>query len=171
MSTEELTKVLQLELHRVGCHPAPADGIWTASSQAALAQYNKYAGTKFDERLLGYDVLDAVKAKQSRVCPLVCDHGFKASGDACVKIACRAGYRVNDDNECAKVQENKPDAARNDASKRDMERKKVESAPAKPQASGQVICNTGGCRPVRPGCRVVQKWGGAAASYQVEECN
>lgn len=52
-----------------------------------------------------------------------------------------------------------------------MERKKVESAPAKPQASGQVICNTGGCRPVRPGCRVVQKWGGAAASYQVEECN
>jgi len=49
--------------------------------------------------------LDAIKAKPGRVCPLVCDHGFKADGDACVKIACRAGYRVNDENECEKVQE------------------------------------------------------------------
>jgi hypothetical protein len=85
----------------------------------------------------------------------VCDHGFKADGDACVKIACRTGYRVNDDNECEKVQDKKPVANREDAKKLDAERKQTEAAPAKPQASGQVICNNAGCRPVRPGCRLL----------------
>ena len=97
-----------------------------------------------------------VKAKPGRVCPLVCDHSFKADGDACVKITCRAGYRVNDDNECEKAQEKKPAAAQEDAKKRDGQRKQVETAPAKPQASGQYVCNQGGCRPVGPGCRLVQ---------------
>jgi hypothetical protein len=30
--------------------------------------------------------------------PLVCDHGFRQTLLACVKIACRAGYWFNDDN-------------------------------------------------------------------------
>jgi hypothetical protein len=72
-----------------------------------------------------------------------------------MKITCRAGYRVNDDNECEKVQEKKPVATRDDSAKRDAERKKVESAPTKPQTTGQIICNQGGCRPVRSGCRLV----------------
>jgi hypothetical protein len=84
----------------------------------------------------------------------VCDHGFKADGDACVKIACRAGYRVNDDNECEKVQDKKPVATREDAKKRDDERKKVEAAPSKPQSAGQVYCDTRNCRPVQKGCRI-----------------
>jgi hypothetical protein len=71
-----------------------------------------------------------------------------------VKIACRAGYRVNDDNECEKVQDKKPVAAREDAKPRDDERKKGEAAPAKPQATGQIYCSSTGCRPVRPGCRL-----------------
>ncbi|PMU85757.1 hypothetical protein, partial [Pseudomonas sp. GP01-A4] len=84
--------------------------------------------------------LDAIKAKPGRVCPLVCEHGFKADGDACVKITCRAGYRVNDDNECEKVQDRKPVATREEAKSRDGSKTKVESAPSKPQASGQIYC-------------------------------
>ncbi|WP_404557882.1 caspase family protein [Bradyrhizobium niftali] len=175
LSPQETAKLVQSELRRVGCLAASADGEWNASSQRSLTLFNKYAGTKLDAKLASFEALDAIKAKPGRVCPLVCDHGFKADGDACVKIACRAGYRVNDDNECEKVQDKKPVATRDDAKKRDDERKKSETTPAKPQATGQLICNNAGCRPVKPGCRVVPyqrfKHGTNSTGEAQEECN
>ncbi|EHR01877.1 caspase family protein [Bradyrhizobium sp. WSM471] len=175
VSPAETARLMQSELRRVGCLAASADGDWNASSQRSLTLFNKYAGTKFDAKLANVDALDAIKAKPGRVCPLVCDQGFKADGDTCVKIACRAGYRVNDDNECEKVPDKKPVATREDSKPRDNERKKVESTPSKPQASGQMICNNAGCRPVRPGCRIgTQKFGSAVSMVgggQAEVCD
>ena len=175
LSPQETTKLVQSELRRVGCLADAADGDWNASSQRSLALFNKHAGTKFDAKLASFEALDAIKAKPGRICPLVCDHGFKADGDACVKIACRAGYRVNDDNECEKVQDKKPVATREDAKKRDAERKQVEAAPAKPSASGQMFCSNAGCRPVRPGCRIgTQKFGSSVSMVgggQAEVCD
>lgn len=162
-SPQETTKLVQSELRRVGCLAAAADGEWNATSQRSLTLFNKYAGTKFDTKLASFDALDAIKAKPGRVCPLVCEHGFKADGDSCVKIACRAGYRVNDDNECEKEQNKKPVATRDDFRKRDAERKSTESTSAKPQANGQMFCNGAGCRPVRPGCRLVPGGSGGAS--------
>ncbi|WLA67909.1 caspase family protein [Bradyrhizobium diazoefficiens] len=158
MSPQEGTKLVQSELRRVGCLTAAADGDWNASSQRSLTLFNKYAGMTFDTKLASFDVLDAIKAKPGRVCPLVCDHGFKADGDACVKIACRAGYRVNGDNECEKVQDKKPVATRDEA-KRDQERRQTESAPTKQQASGQIFCDMQGCRPVPKGCQLEYRGG------------
>ena len=163
LSPQETAKLVQSELRRVGCLAASADGEWNASSQRSLTLFNKYAGTKFDAKLASFEALDAIKAKPGRVCPLVCDHGFKADGDACVKITCRAGYRVNDDNECEKVQDKKPAASREDARRRDADRKQVETAPSKPQATGQIYCNSTGCRPVRQGCRLDTVGAGARA--------
>ncbi|MCG2630876.1 caspase family protein [Bradyrhizobium sp. WYCCWR 13023] len=171
LSPQETAKLVQSELRRVGCLAAAADGDWNATSQRSLTQFNKYARTNFDAKLASSDALDAIKAKPGRICPLVCDHGFKADGDACVKIACRAGYRINDDNECEKVQDKKPVATREDAKTRDDNRKKVESAPSKPQASGQILCNTTGCRPVTPGCRIVSGRNSMDSGKQYEVCN
>ncbi|WP_027550585.1 caspase family protein [Bradyrhizobium sp. Cp5.3] len=171
MSPQEMTKLVQSELRRVGCLTASADGDWNASSQRSLTLFNKYAGTKFDAKVASFEALDAIKAKPGRICPLVCDHGFKADGDACVKIACRAGYRVNDDNECEKVQEKKPVATRDDEAKRDAERKKLESAPATHQTSGQIICNQAGCRPVAKGCHVVRTAGGLNPNSRIATGN
>ncbi|MEK9284214.1 caspase family protein [Bradyrhizobium sp. ISRA442] len=175
LSAADLTKSVQSELRRVGCLSAAADGDWSAASQRSLTMFNKYAGTQFDVKLASVDALDALKAKPGRVCPLVCNFGFRADGDQCVKITCRAGYRVNDDNECEKVQEKKPVAKRDDATSRDAERKKVESAPSKPQSSGQVVCNNAGCRPVAKGCRVEFRNGLAGGApgigSNVEICN
>lgn len=174
MPPQETAKLVQSELRRVGCLTASADGDWNASSQRSLTLFNKYAGTKFDAKLASFDALDAIKAKPGRVCPLVCDHGFKADGDACVKIACRAGYRVSDDNECEKMQERKPVATRDEPKKWDEQRKQVETAPTKPQASGQILCNDAGCRAVKPGCRIERlRVGGQYGSpaHQVEVCN
>ncbi|MBR0844136.1 caspase family protein [Bradyrhizobium liaoningense] len=177
LSGTDLAKSVQLELRRVGCLTSAADGEWNAASQRSLTQFNKYAGMKFDVKLASLDALDALKAKQGRVCPLVCDRGFRADGDKCVKITCRAGYRVNEDNECEKIEDKKPVATRDDSRQRDDERKKVESAPSKPQSGGQIYCNSAGCRPVRPGCRI-EAWGnrtagllGGGGSSTVEVCN
>ncbi|TFV77954.1 caspase family protein [Bradyrhizobium frederickii] len=154
LSPQETAKLVQSELRRVGCLAEAADGEWNASSQRSLTLFNKYAGTTFDAKLASFEALDAIKAKPGRVCPLVCNRGFKADGDACVKITCRAGYRVNDDNECEKVQDKKPVATREDAKKRDTERKQTEAAPSKPQSAGQMYCDTRTCRPVQKGCRI-----------------
>lgn len=176
LSPQETAKLVQSELRRVGCLTDASDGEWSASAQRSLTLFNKHAGTKFDPKQASFDVLDAIKSRQGRVCPLVCEKGFRADGDACVKISCRAGYRINEDNECEKVQDKKPVAARDNAKPKDDERKQIEAAPAKPSASGQIVCNAAGCRPVRPGCRVANSiYGsggqGAPGGGQREVCN
>ncbi|RZN10178.1 caspase (peptidase) [Bradyrhizobium genosp. SA-3] len=152
----DLAKSVQLELRRVGCMKTEPNSDWSETAQRSLTLFNKYAGTKFDVKLASPDVFDALKAKSGRVCPLVCDHGFRADGDQCSKITCRAGYRVSDDNECEKIPEKKPVATRDESARRDSERKKGESSPAAPQAtsSGQIVCTNAGCRPLRPGCKL-----------------
>lgn len=174
LSPQETAKLVQSELRRVGCLTGAVDGDWNATSQRSLTLFNKHAGMKLDTTLASFDTLDAIKSKPGRVCPLVCDQGFRADGDTCVKIACRSGYRVNDDNECEKIQDKKPVATREDAKPRDTERKKSEAAPSKPQATGQIYCNSAGCRPVQKGCRLEFTrgvGGGGAASTNYEVCN
>jgi hypothetical protein len=157
----DLPRSLQAELRRVGCNTGSVDGNWNTASQRALDLFNKHAGMKLEVKVASVDALDAVKAKSARVCPLICDHGFKVDGDRCVKIACRAGYEVGDDNTCEKIEVKKPVAKRQEPKvQRDKtERAKTEATPSKPQASGQIYCPTyggGGCRPVSKGCRLVQ---------------
>lgn len=108
----DLSRSVQTELGRVGCFSGQADGNWNTSSQRSLSQFNRYAGTKLDVKVASTDALDTVKSKPSRVCPLVCEHGFKADGDKCSKIVCRDGYAINDDNECEKQRAAKPAAAK-----------------------------------------------------------
>jgi uncharacterized caspase-like protein len=98
----DLPRALQTELLRVGCNPGAMDGSWNAGSQRALGLFNKHAGTKLDVKVAGLEALDTVKGKMGRVCPLICDDGFKAEGDRCMKIKCRTGYEINSDNNCDK---------------------------------------------------------------------
>ena len=170
LSPQETAKLMHSELRRVGCLSAAVDGDWNAASQRSLSNFNKYAGTKFDSKLASFDALDAIKGKPGRVCPLVCDRGSRADGDTCVKIACRVGYRVNDDNECEKMPDKKPIASRDDSRKRDADRKQAESQASEPQASGQIYCSSAGCRPVGRGCHIV-KTGAAQEQFQREVCN
>ncbi|MGY4628214.1 caspase family protein [Bradyrhizobium sp. USDA 4486] len=176
----DLTRSVQTELGRVGCFSGQADGNWNTSSQRSLSQFNRYAGTKLDVKVASTDALDTVKAKQSRVCPLVCEHGFKADGDKCTKIVCREGYAVNDDNECEKqraAKPAKPSSAKRDDSEERPARQRRQAAGAaggygaaagiaaaagasRPSGGGQVFCNSGGCRPVNRGCHLEYRGGG-----------
>ncbi|MEY9698989.1 hypothetical protein ABIE71_001732 [Bradyrhizobium diazoefficiens] len=115
----DLSRSVQTELGRVGCFSGQADGNWNTSSQRSLSQFNRYAGTKLDVKVASTDALDTVKSKPSRVCPLVCEHGFKADGDECTRIVCGDGYALNDDNECEKKRAAKPTASKPATSRRD----------------------------------------------------
>ncbi|MCK1363129.1 MULTISPECIES: caspase family protein [unclassified Bradyrhizobium] len=167
----DLAKSVQSELRRVGCLSAAPDGDWNAATQRSLTLFNKYAGTQFDAKLASVDALDALKAKPGRVCPLVCNFGFKADGDQCAKITCRAGYRVGDDNECEKVPEKKPVATREDSRRRDSDRRNTESTAPKSQVSGQMVCNGAGCRPVAKGCHMDYVKNNAGVMVRTEICN
>ena len=185
----DIARSVQTELRRVGCLNAAADGEWNAASQRSLALFNRYAGTKFDVKLASIDTLDAIKLKSSRVCPLICEHGFKADGDRCSKIVCSEGSFVNDDNECEKQRAKKPVAMRdsNDRPVRTDRPVGERSAPtagiprrqasARSQAggggSGQIYCDVNSCRPVSRGCHLEYRGGGGYGgdTGNVEVCH
>jgi uncharacterized caspase-like protein len=178
----DITKSVQTELRRVGCLAGNVDGDWNAASQRSLTLFNRYAGTRLDAKVASVDTLDAIKLKTTRVCPLVCEHGFKAEGDRCTRIARGEGSFLNDDNECEKRRANKPVAKRDTDDRR--ERPARERTPALPDASvarprasaggsGQIVCDAGGCRPVRRGCHVGYEGGSprSGSGGNVEVCN
>ena len=175
----DLTKSVQAELRRVGCLTAAADGEWNAASQRSMALFNRHAKTRLDVKLASIDALDAIKLKSARVCPLVCEHGFRADGDSCSKISCAAGSVLNDDNECEKRRASKP-AARRDSDDRRRparERRRPEASAARPRVSGggsgQIVCDIRGCRPVGRGCRIDHQGGSprSGSGGNVEICN
>jgi len=98
----DLPRLLQTELKRVGCKAGDVDSEWNAADRKALSQFNDNAGTKLDVKTASLDALDAVRAKQGRVCPLDCDRGYRASGDKCVKVTCDDGYVLGANGSCQK---------------------------------------------------------------------
>jgi uncharacterized caspase-like protein len=169
----DIPKLLQTELRRVGCNTAEIDGNWNAAAQKSLDLFNKHAGMKLNVKVASLDALDAVKGRTGRVCPLICQFGYKADGERCSRITCKAGYEVGDDNTCERIEPVKPKTSRRDKPESKPERAAAKDSPSR-QSSGQVMCNQGGCRPVQKGCRIVnsvQTAGGAGAINQVEVCN
>jgi hypothetical protein len=124
---------------------------------------------KLDVKTASVDTLDAVKGKTGRVCPLICEFGYKADSDRCVRITCGKGSELNDDGVCERIEVRKPTAKREEPRRQPSERAKLDGAPAKPQVSGQIMCNNQGCRPVQKGCRV--EGGGGQGMGQREVCN
>jgi uncharacterized caspase-like protein len=172
-SAIDLPRALQAELRRVGCNSGTVDGNWSPASQKALELFNQHAGLKLDVKAASVDALDAVKARTGRICPLICETGFRADGEKCVKITCRKGYEPNDEGTCEKI-EVKKSIAKRDEPKAKRERAERNAAPAKPLASRQIVCGHGGCRQVRPGCRIVGARSGigvTTADGQIEVCN
>jgi hypothetical protein len=159
-SPAEIAKSAQSELRRVGCLAGAADGDWNAASERSLAKFNRYAGTKFDTKVASSDALDAIRQKPARVCPLICEHGFRVDGDQCRKIVCADGSFLNDDNECEK-RRGKMRAAKHGPAPAS---RSTEDEPQAPRArspravasrsSGQIICDSLSCRPVRRGCHL-----------------
>ena len=135
----DITKSVQAELRRVGCLTGAADGDWNSGSQRALTLFNRYAGTRLDVKVASIDARDAIKLKSSRVCPLVCEQGFKADGDRCAKIVCAEGSFLNDDNECEKRRGKKPVATRDRPEPRQSVVRRFQPPASAPTATRQPL--------------------------------
>jgi uncharacterized caspase-like protein len=133
----DITRALQTELRRVGCHVGAIDGNWSAASQRALEGFNRFAGMKLDAKAATEDALDVVRSKQSRICPLLCERGFRADGERCVAIVCPSGQVLNSSGAC----EARPKAAAK------PEPKRHEAAPARdptpPRRVNDIPCDRG----------------------------
>jgi hypothetical protein len=108
-----LTVKLNVELRRVGCGIITSDTSWNDDSRKALTAFNQYAVTKFDVSAPSAAALDAVQAKASRVCPLVCATGQRVDGERCV-AACAPGLVLAPNGSCVSPQP-RPPLVRNDA--------------------------------------------------------
>ncbi|SHH95917.1 Caspase domain-containing protein [Bradyrhizobium erythrophlei] len=96
----DIPRLLLAELRRVGCSRGINDGNWNIAAQRSLSLFNEKARTTFDVKFASLDALNAVRGKKDRVCPLICERGYKAKGDDCVEIVCKAGFKVGNDNMC-----------------------------------------------------------------------
>jgi hypothetical protein len=99
-SSGDLAKKLQIELRRVGCLSADANGDWNTDSRRALEAFNKHSGASLDTKLASIGALDAVRAKASRICPLVCARGEHVEDGQCVATVCKSGYALGEDGSC-----------------------------------------------------------------------
>jgi uncharacterized caspase-like protein len=178
----DVVRQLQSELRRVGCNTGAVDGNWNDAARRSLTLFNRHAGTTLDVKAASLDSLDVVKSKTGRICPLVCDHGYKADGDTCVKITCAPGYQVGDDNSCEKIESDKKPVAKREAPA-GQDRPKPQAAPSQAPApgrqaqtgggGGQIFCNQGGCQPVHKGCYLSRGGRGPMAARgagQTEVC-
>jgi RND family efflux transporter MFP subunit len=98
----DLARSLQQELQRVGCKAGALDGNWDDASQRALDMFSEYGGVKIDASRASLEALGAVKSKTGRVCPLICESGYRADNDRCIKIACNTGFQLGRDGTCEK---------------------------------------------------------------------
>jgi uncharacterized caspase-like protein len=105
---QDIPKLLQTELRRVGCKTGDIDGEWNASARHALSLFNDNAGTKLDVKVASIDALEAVKTRTGRVCPLDCERGTRASGDRCVKITCDSDEVLGANDTCRPKPERTP---------------------------------------------------------------
>jgi uncharacterized caspase-like protein len=159
----DIPRLLQSELRRVGCNTGAVDGNWNAAAQKSLDLFNKNAGTRLDAKVANLEALDAVRSKSARVCALICDRGYRADGDRCIRIGCRAGFEVGDDGSCKRIEPKQRPAQR--------EPRPVARAPR--TEPGQIICTMAGCRPVRSGCHLeIEGYSSRnGQSGQAEVCN
>ncbi|THD67011.1 MAG: caspase family protein [Bradyrhizobium sp.] len=151
---EQIPRLLQTELHRLGCYTGSVDGNWNDTTQHSLALFNKNAGTTLDTRVASFDTLDVLRHRNERVCPLICGHGYKADGDTCSRIVCKAGYEVGDDNTCERLREKKPTAKRERAPEETQpSAKRAPAGEPSYSGAGGAACGARSCSAAYAGCK------------------
>lgn len=86
----ELVRSVQMELKRVGCGTAAADGQWSDATRDGVRRFNENARWRFDTNLPSPGLLAALQRSGEYACPIECGAGFEASGNTCVPVQQRA---------------------------------------------------------------------------------
>jgi uncharacterized caspase-like protein len=86
----DLVQQVQKELNRLGCSAGGADGVWGQGSRRALGQFERHSGVDLAALEPTAAVLGALRARKTRVCPLVCGRNQEEKNGRCVKIPVEA---------------------------------------------------------------------------------
>jgi hypothetical protein len=79
----ELTRLLQLELERVGCFSGAVNGEFDDSTKTAWHRFITLTSISMPDEVSSH-AIDAVREINKRVCPLVCPAGEHAQGEKCI---------------------------------------------------------------------------------------
>ena len=82
----DITRVIQLELIRLGCGPNEASGHWSSNTREGLRRFNKFTRAKLDVNEPSGETITALQKQKDRACPLTCERGYAAKGDTCVAL-------------------------------------------------------------------------------------
>ncbi len=145
----ERTRLVLGELKRLGCYSGEPGTVWDRRSQRAMEQFNRHAGLKLDTKIASLESVGVLKAKPTRVCPLECGRGFRAKGDACVRIACPRGQVPGNDGECEARRPSRNTAAKPPAQRPAPAARQAPKGGSQPE---RVVCGQTGCFPVKRGC-------------------
>ncbi|MES0808009.1 caspase domain-containing protein [Roseibium sp. SCPC15] len=85
LSGSALARSIQAELNRVGCKVGTADGVWGKNSRNGLRRFSIYAKAGLQELEPDPKVLEMLKDKSFRVCPLDCPAGYVETANKCYK--------------------------------------------------------------------------------------
>jgi len=98
--TRELVRSMQTELNRLGCDAGRPDGIWGRNSRGALTNFARHAEIDLASLEPETDLLDTLKEREGRVCPLVCSARQEEQNGRCVTKSCPAGQQLSSKGTC-----------------------------------------------------------------------
>lgn len=98
--TRETVLALQTELNRIGCSTQKPDGAWGNVSRDALTAFSQATGVKLASLEPDPAILDMLRAREGRVCPLACGSREVEKGGKCVAKTCRKGETLDRNGRC-----------------------------------------------------------------------
>jgi uncharacterized caspase-like protein len=101
---QELGRSLQLELKRVGCYQGALNGEFENATREALRSFVKYSALNLRNEDLSVDTIKAVRSFDKRVCPLSCQPGERAEGDACIRVTASPARPLSGSKKCFSFQ-------------------------------------------------------------------
>ncbi|MDE2362277.1 MAG: caspase family protein [Hyphomicrobiales bacterium] len=157
LTAEQIALVppIAAELKRIGCYPGGTSDWRSAAMQRSLKLMARYTGLATAPSQPDAALLERLKARQSRLCPLECAPRQQARGERCVAKTCGRGEILDAEGDCVArpVAKAKPTEARKPVARRPVERQEratarqaprpvAESRPAPPRAAGGGRCFT-----------------------------
>lgn len=141
LSGGDLVVAIKQELKRVGCYSGSVDNNWTsAETKLSVGKFAKYANLSVAPDDPAIDLLDALRGKSGRVCPLVCGAREVEQNGRCVVKSCQRGFFLNRDGDC-EIKEREKTASRSPAESA-LARSVTPSAPVV-QPNGNILMNPG----------------------------
>ena len=166
-----LVRAIKQELKRVGCYDGRLDEDWhTAPARASIQKFARLARLAMSPAEPTNELLDAIRARSERICPLECGRRQIEKDGRCIAKKCPSGFELDDDGDCTPRRRT---ATRHETDE-DEDRPRVRSHEPKRRASadsewdphdkkrivtpgGRDTCGPNGCQKVPIGCRAVRQ--------------